>query len=73
MIDYGRFVDSESNYTFSAKDLIFTHNSSIKRGDFTHQSQSIKYIQVSIQIYYIILHRSTKTSLKVSMQIYHIP
>lgn len=51
VIDYGRFVDSESNYSFSAQDLIFAHNSSIKRGDFTHQSQSIKYIHSSIGEY----------------------
>ena len=51
IIDYGQFIDSESQHTFSSKDFIFSNSMYIKMEDFLYSSATLNYINSNIEQY----------------------
>ena len=51
IIDYGQFIDSESQYKFSSKDFIFSNSIYIKMEDFLYSSATLNYINSNIAQY----------------------
>ena len=51
IVDYGKFIDSESEYTFSAKDFIINNKIFLQINNFLYSSTGIKYISSNIEQY----------------------
>jgi len=51
IIDYGDFIDSESEYKFSSKDLIFSNKVLFKINRDLYSSSELRYINTNIDIY----------------------
>ena len=51
IIDYGEFIDSESQYIFSSKDFIFSNSLYIKMEDFLYSAATLNYINSKIERY----------------------
>ncbi len=51
IIEYGKFLDSESQHKFTAKDFIFSNTLYIKMEDFLYSAATLNYINSSIEEY----------------------
>ena len=51
IIDYGEFIDSESQYIFYSKDFIFSNSIYIKMEDFLYSAATLNYINSNIEDY----------------------